>query len=349
MKNSALAAKIHAMTGTTLQTSDYDALMQLRSVPSVAAYLSENTRYQKVLKNIQITTLHRGKLEQLLKSQTLNDIISLLHYTDASSTFLLKALEIQDGIEKLKVFLRLLHIGQPEQVAGYAFDIPFGNEHINAEDLAKLNSFSGLLEFLRPTPYYQALSSFSDDPTRQDLFYFEVALDTYWAKIIYRYIKKYLSEDDAKISLKTYGTEIDLDNLIFLLRCKERFQMSSEEIYACIIPNYYRLKETTITKIVNSTSVSDAQRIINTETPYGSAFNSEDRFFEKRKNDYMAHMHRRILSVYPYSSQAAISYIQLRRIEINNIVSIIEGIRYGLEPKEIKNYMVGYIKGGAEK
>jgi len=63
----------------------------------------------------------------------------------------------------------------------------------------------------------------------------------------------------------------------------------------------------------------------------------------------MAKLHKRVLSVYPYSSQAAISYIHLRRIEINNIVSVIEGIRYGLEPKQIKEYLIGYDKGDAEK
>ena len=349
MKNSALAAKIHAMSGSALKSKDYDALMQLRSVPAVAAYLAENTRYKSVLEKTPVSVLHRGQLEQLLKSQTLNDIVALLHYADASGTFLLKVLEIQDGIEKLKVFLRLMHINKCSQIAEYTFDIPFGNEIIKAEDLAGITSFSGLLDFLKPTPYYQALKSFSGDPVRQDLFYLEVALDTYWAKVISQYTKKYLSPDEAKISNKTYGTEIDLDNLAFLLRCTERFKMSSDEIYACIVPSYYRLKQSTVTKIVNCDSPKDAYRIISSETPYGDAFSPSDRFLEKRKNDYMAKLHKRVLSVYPYSSQAAISYIHLRRIEINNIVSVIEGIRYGLEPKQIKEYLIGYDKGDAEK
>ena len=50
------------------------------------------------------------------------------------------------------------------------------------------------------------------------LFYLEVALDTYWAKVISQYTKKYLSPDEAKISNKTYGTEIDLDNLEMCIR-----------------------------------------------------------------------------------------------------------------------------------
>jgi len=32
-------------------------------------------------------------------------------------------------------------------------------------------------------------------------------------------------------------------------------------------------------------------------------------------------------------------YIYLKELEINNITSVIEGIRYGLEPKKIMDYI----------
>ncbi|MBE5039432.1 V-type ATPase subunit [Ructibacterium gallinarum] len=348
MKNSALSAKIHAMSGTALHQKDYDALMRLHTVPAVAAYLKENTRYQNALKDAVTTTLHRGRLEQLLHAQILTDILALLHYTDTDSTFFLKALEMQDGIEKLKVFLRLLHIGHPEQITKTATDFPLGNKQVKVEDLAQITTFSALMDLIKPTPYHQALRSFSGDPKRQELFYLEVALDSYWAQLIHRYAKKYLSSEEAKLALKLYGTEADLNNLIFLLRCKERFQMTQEEIYACIIPIYYRLTEQIITEIVTCPSVNDAFKIIHEKTPYGLAFHENDRFLEKRKNEYMAQMYRRIGALHPYSIQAAISYVHLRRIEINNIVSIIEGIRYGLKPEQISEYLIGYSKEEVE-
>ena len=124
--------------------------------------------------------------------------------------------------------------------------------------------------------------------------------------------------------------------------------MTDQEIYTCIIPSYYRLSESLITEIVNSTSLEQALEIIQKNTPYADAFHPEDRFFEKRKNDYLMRLHRRVYTNHPYSIQAAISYVYLRRIEINNIVSIIEGIRYGLKPEEIRQYLIGYGKGDAE-
>ena len=62
----------------------------------------------------------------------------------------------------------------------------------------------------------------------------------------------------------------------------------------------------------------------------------------------MARLNRRIYANHPYSLQAAISYAHLRHIEINNIVSIIEGIRYGLPPDAILSHLVGYAEGGPQ-
>ena len=342
----ALATKVRAMTATTLHKRDYDAMAELHSIPAVACYLHDHTRYQGVLRDCAISNLHRGKLEQLLKNQIQNDIRALLHYTDMESTFFLKLLEAQESIEKLKLFLRLLHLGHPEQILEENVDVFVGKHHIKNTDLAQIKDFSTFIELIRPTPFYRALCSFHGDFSRQDSFYLEVALDTYWAKMVKHYTTKYLSGNDAKAALRIYGTEFDLENLVFLLRCKKRFAMSNEEIYACMIPYQYRLRKETITHVVTSATLDAAHKVIGEETPYAKAFSANDRFYEMRKNEYLFRLYQRMLTTYPYSVIPAICYVHLRRLEINNIVSLIEGIRYGHSPEEIKGTLIGYSSGG---
>ncbi|MEE1014356.1 MAG: V-type ATPase subunit [Clostridia bacterium] len=342
----ALATKVRAMTATTLHKKDYDAMAELHSIPSVAGYLHDHTRYREALKDCAIANLHRGKLEQLLRNQIQNDIRALLHYTDIESAFFLKLLEAQESIEKLKLFLRLLHLGRPEQILEENVDVFVGKHHIKNTDLAQIKDFSTLIELIRPTPFYRALCSFHGDFSRQDSFYLEVALDTYWAKLVKQYTTKYLSGKDAKAALRIYGTEFDLENLVFLLRCKKRFAMSHEEIYACMIPYQHRLRKETITHIVTSPSLEAAHKAICEETPYTKAFSANDRFYEMRKNEYLYSLYQRMLTTHPYSVISAICYVHLRRLEINNIVSLIEGIRYGHNPKEIKSTLIGYSSGG---
>ena len=42
-----------------------------------------------------------------------------------------------------------------------------------------------------------------------------------------------------------------------------------------------------------------------------------------------------------YSIEAVLYYVKIREIEFRNIVTITEGIRYGLEPTDIQRYIIG--------
>ncbi|MBQ3573361.1 MAG: V-type ATPase subunit, partial [Clostridia bacterium] len=235
-----------------------------------------------------------------------------------------------------------IHINHSDKIGEYMSKVIGGKREISADEAEGIGSIDAFIEMLRGTPYYTPLSVFCGKPKLQEPFYMETALDTYWANMVYKYAKKYLTPDEAKSVIKVYGTEFDLQNLTFLLRCKRTFKMTDEGIYASVIPKYYRLKGSTISKIVKSPSYSDAISIIADETPYGSAFSEEDRFIEKRQGGYIADMKRRMNYALRFSIQSAICYIHLRRTEIDNIVSIIEGIRYDLGAEKIAEYLIGY-------
>lgn len=341
MKNSALSAKVHAMQRTTLHKADYEALIQLRSVAEVAAYLKEHTRYAAALDSVNPAMLHRGQMEGLLKAQIMSDILSLLPYFDISNRFFIETMELEEAIEVLKVFLNLLMTGHTEQFSLTGRDLRIGKSVLSARQLAEAADFSALLELLRPTVFYRPLRSFADDPERQTPFYLDIALDNFLAERTDKYTTKYLGAKDAAIVRKAYGAEVDLHNLTYILRAKLRLDMSKEQLYACIIPVYYRLRQGVIAELAECTDYREAVQLIKEKTPYGDAVDLDDRFIEKRVNEYLFAMQRRLLRQNPYSIQIAVGYLALRRFEIKNIVSIIEGIRYGLPPNQIKDYLVG--------
>ncbi len=347
MANSALNTKIHAMSGQTLHKEDYDALKRLRSVSEVAAYLKENTRYAKALQDVIPAIVHRGRLENALKEQLVSDVEALLPFLDMNKRVFMDVFELEEGVEKLKIFLRLLVSGHPEQFALITEEIPTGHEPISAKEISKLKTFDAFFDFISGTPFYRPLSSFKNDPERQHLFLYEVSLDNYMAELLNRYAKKYLKKEDQKLAERSVGTITDLDNIKFLLRAKLYFAMTDEEIYAGIIPRYYRLKQPTIAKVVAAPSYAEAVAVLQEETPYGEAFSSEDRFIEKRIEEYLLKLNRHLFLTNPYSIQAPLCYIYMRRVEIKNIVSIIEGIRYGLSEDAIAEHLIGYNDGEA--
>lgn len=348
MKNSALCAKVSAMTGKALSDADYDALMNLKSIPAVASYLIENTSYGAAFRGVSSSELHRARLERMLREHLRADIKRIMPFMSDGAKKFIQAVSLGEGIEKIKLCLRLIRIGHAGQIAEYMSQIPIGRGSIPVSQIEKVENIDGFIELLRQTPYFAALEVFEGRPERQKLFRMETALDAYFAGMVYKCAKKYLTGDEAKSVFKIYGTEFDLENLTFLLRCKKSFEMKDDEIYAGIIPKHYRLKEETIAKIVKSGSYDDAVSIIAEETPYGQAFSTTDRFIEKRQEQYLTDLKAHIANVNQYSIQSPIHYIHLRRMETNNIISIAEGIRYGLPPDKIKDYLVGYGRGGAE-
>ncbi len=340
IKNSALCTRVCAMSGRLLGREDYEALMNMRSVPAVAAYLAENTTYSKALKGINPETLHRGRLERLLRENLTNDIKVLTPFAKTGSKVFLGLLTIIDEIGKIKICLRLIHIKRPGQVGEYISQIRLNRKVISSEAVAGAADFDGFIALLSDTPYYAPLKIFEGKPDRQRLFDMETALDAHIAAMLCAYARKYLPKKEAKIVLKAYGTEFDIGNLSFLLRCKKTFDMTEEELYAGIIPQYYRLKRETVARIVGCGSFEEAVVIIADETPYAGAFCAEDGFAEKRQREYIARLHRRLFNANRYSIMAAIYYIQRRHIETDNIISVVEGIRYGLAAEDISRYIV---------
>lgn len=348
MNNSALCAKVQAMLGKALTEDDYDAVMNMKSVPDVARYLIENTAYSKVFKGVSVSSLHRRQLEEMLKNDLNSDTKRLMPYMNSGTKKFMGLMVIEDSIASLKVCMRLLNIGNTEEAVERLYKIEELKD-LKREAVPDNISIDDFIGLLKRTPYYEALQVFIGKPDKQLPFYMEMALDTYWTKMVIRYAKKYLSAAETKSVLKVYGTEFDFENLTFLLRCKRTFDMSDEEIYASIIPQYYRLSESTVANIVKSSSYKEALNIIREETPYGKAFSADDRFIEKRYKEYMCSLTAHTYGLNRYSVQSPIYYIHTRRTEINNIISIIEGIRYGLPAEKIRGYLIGCGKGGASE
>ncbi len=348
MKNSALSAKIHAMSGHILKPEDYDEMLCLETVSAVAAYLNERTGYRKILRKDGVDLSHRGRLEQVLEKEVDEDFEALLHYIKGKEAMFLKSFQLLEYIDEVKLFLRLLYRGTPEQIVEYLDEIVFENDVVKSSELAGMKSFSAFAERIRRTPVYAALSSFEHDEKRQKPFFYDVALDTFYVKILKKMTKRYLSGTERKWVTAFFGVETDLNNLSYILRCKERFQLTEDEIFASMIPYYHKLSEQVIREIVTAPSVKAALQIICDKTPYGNAFSVQDRFFEKRMYEFLARYYHRAALKNAYSLSAAICFIKLRQTEVGNIVSVVEGIRYGLPPEQIRSVLIDYRRKGDE-
>ena len=89
--------------------------------------------------------------------------------------------------------------------------------------------------------------------------------------------------------------------------------------------------------MANSKNTEELKSCID-KTPYAEIFDGE--LFETEITKYMYSLSKRLLKLYPYNYAGLISYFRMKEIEIRNIFSVIEGIRYSLPPGDIMSFVV---------
>lgn len=342
VKYGAICGKTRAMAGKLLKTHDYQELMQKRSVNEVAAYLKYNTDYSSVLADINEAEIHRGQLENILRHHYIDDFEKLMRFSDRNQKEFINLLYLRMEIESIKLLLRLFEAGNADPSVleeslvylsrGRSFDI---------QKLAVPRNLQEFLAALRGTEYAEVLRPYASMDRDTRLFHLEMALDFYYFSKVHDMSKKLLSGNDRQIALELYGMETDVFNIFWIYRIKRYYKFDSELIYAHIVPYYYRIKRTTVDKLISARS-SDEFRGVLERTPYAEFFSdNEPGAPEHRYSEFMYYVHRKRFVQQPFSVASIISYLKLKEFELNNIFSIIEGIRYKLAPEEIRRFIIG--------
>lgn len=334
MRNSAIAAKISCMSSKLLTLEDYASMAELKNVSQVAAYLKNNTHYGAILDSVNESDVHREPLEILLKTTLVDDFEKLYCFADCS---------LKGFLDKILMFYEVEAI---EHVAHSVYNKNCADEmlgeflkrHIDV-DLEILSSATTLDEFaesLGNTQYYKAFSSIVKSRGALSVFDIETALNIYCYTAVVKSIQNIPKEEQASIQA-FYGTVVDIMNLKTLLRMKSSFKRESEYIYGCIIPYNYKLKKEEISALAGADDEKTLKELI-ASSAYGTLF--KDDFYEMSIARYIYNMSKRFIRRYPYNYVSISSYFKIKETEIKNVFSVIEGIRYSLEPEKIMSYVV---------
>ncbi len=339
IKNSAAAVKIKAKLCSSLNDIDYENMIKCGSVPKIAEYLKQNSGYKNIFSGIDITNLHRGEMEEMIKLNTKQDMKSLLPYLDMDTRSFLKIYDIHDEVEGIKFCARKMYSKTETH-----FNERYIRKYLMIDGtvdfllLLEAKNFDEFMAIIEKSDYKEMFLSLKSDVSRQTLFNIETILDFYYIRTIIKYINKYSKGKENKSLRMLFGTEIDLLNISSIIRAKRYYKMSNEEIYPILFMDGYRLKKEDITKMVETETASLAVSEIK-NAAYRNIF-SGDEFFEKNIDFYIFNMHRRQLRSEPYSNASVVSYLYLKKFELKNIITVIEGVRYGINAEDIKKYII---------
>ena len=342
MKYGALSGKTRAMYGKLLKNEDYTSLMQKKSVGEVVSYLKDNTHYRSVLSEAGEESVHRGRLENLLKHDLINDYSKLLKFANGHTKEFINLLYMKIEIENLKLLFRLFEAGHTDRIDGE--DLRFflsGRNRGNIQKLALSRSFNEFLSGLEGSVYYDVLKPFAQDSNAKRLFDIEMALDQLYLRNVQNKYKKLLKGPNLAIMGEFAGLESDMFNIFWIYRSKAFYRIDHEVIGSYILPPIYRLNKKTIEGLIKANSVEEYIRIMK-GTFYGFLFEGRhELLFEHNYSEFMYRVHKMRFRRHPFSISCVTSYLRMKEFELSNIITIIEGIRYGLSEENIRKYLVG--------
>ncbi len=342
MKYGALSGKTRAMFGRLLKSENYTELMQKKSVSEVVSYLKYNTHYKAILSDFEETNVHRAHLENLLKHDLINDYAKLLRFTSGRLKDFVNLLYIKIEIESLKLIFRVFESGHADQsVLEDSLIFLAEYDRLNIPRLALSRNLDEFLSGLRDTAYYDVLRPFASEANETRLFSMEMALDLYYLKRVQNDYKKLLDANDQAIVREFAGLESDIFNIFWIYRSKSFYDIDQEVIPSYTLPLIYKLKKSTMEALIKAKNFEEYLNILK-GTFYGFLFEEQyELLYEHNYAEFIFRLHRKRFRRQPFTVACVLSYLRMKEVEISNITSIIEGIRYKLSEEKIRKYVVG--------
>jgi V/A-type H+-transporting ATPase subunit C len=341
-------AKLRARISKILPDEKFKELTKATSLDEALALLRQ-TPFAG-LEEIYSATgdLKQAELE-LLKNEIelYRNIREYLHHT---SSELVDALLTQFEIDNLKNAIRLYFdrkIRKRSVDSGIHYilyeriihDIPF-DIIVNAENFDEI---AGVCE---GTPYCQIIRKYSHTVESQgSLFRMEIAFDHFYYSNLLAAIEK-LDRKDRTIALRLAGVEIDLQNINWILRFKNFYDLPLEAVLAAIVPGGLNLDKKIFHELYNAQNVTSVlQGFVKGKYPGLSALlsskttDSTSRLLLIRRvlEEIMKSEVHHILVGYPFTIGIILAYFILKRNELNKIRTILNAKHYHIEPERIES------------
>lgn len=343
MNNSycAIASKIKSMHSTNLTEEDYEQLLSKKTVAQLCSYLKYNTGYSGELNDVNDKDIHRLDLELYLEKEVRDEYVRLYKFMDLNQRKMLRFWFEREEIQFLKEAFRHILSGETVNVVKHNEGVSeFFKEHTKVDlELARnAKTFEDLVRACQNTIYYDVLARVK--VIKLDSFAIEMMFDCFYYKSMWQQKDKYIPKKQIHYFDEFIGEMIDTLNILWIYRSKKYFNIENEIIYTYLIPVRYRLTEEDTVSIVGA---KDSDEVINyiKNTKYSELFKniSEGFFVEENHTNMIYKTAKKIYKFAPDSMAGVFAYLKLKEIEIYNIKTIIEGIRYDFNPNTIKAHL----------
>jgi len=336
----AVNTKIKAMEGQFLKDEDYASLLRMESVPEVARYLKEKTAYYEILANVEVESIHRGMLENLIKQNMVKNIDRIIHYFTGDYKDFIETLYAKYEIEELKAIARAVY--NRKDAADFGSSAFIGKySGLDLKKVFEAKHIRDIINSLYGSEFYKFLIPLVDGNFTENPFRFEMVLDMSYYTILQREWSK-LSKGDIGTLKHAQGIIADLLNIQWIYRGKKFYRLSTEELLNYTINIGYRLDFNLLKALCYSKSIEEFNNIVKA-TKYSFMFKEDettDIYMERRMERYIYFELKALVKANNLSIVSAFAFIIFLEYEARDIISIVEAIRYKIPVDQAHKYII---------
>ena len=179
------------------------------------------------------------------------------------------------------------------------------------------------------------------DTDNVTLYDYNLALDLYYYTSTWKEQKKILKKSDLELFMRDRGSKIDLLNIQWIYRAKKYDNMKPADIYLMLIPIHYKLSTELVKDMVEAPGVEEFENVV-IRTTYARHYNFKQNLtMEQMYADCLHHLYTADRRKNPYSVSAINTYLFLKEEELKKLTTVMECVRYGLNPGETAAYIGG--------
>lgn len=353
----AIGVKAHVLYSKLLTPAHYWALLNLKSTTEIGEFLRQTEGYKDALQKMSSATFHRVNLEKAVRSEVLSEAASFLPYLSGTQKKLFTDWLGWYEAEHLKTIFRWIRSRDfNRDTIRSRLDIVPGSK-LSYDLLLSCRDYKEALDALKDTKYYEVVKEPVSRLIRGEdsLFALELALDNFAEKSIFDDLKKLPDADRQKLE-PVFGVRVDLLNLYHFHRCMWYYKLSLEETLSHMLPVKYKVTTHHLREMYKSSSTWQERmdKLEELFPKYSKIFKTameEEDTELALEMSIKRHTYLKELSVFRSSTpgfHTAMSYFLLKSQEADDIIRIIEDVRYDYDRKSAATYLVRPIFSGGE-
>ncbi len=323
----ALATKAKAMYGKRMRKADLVRIINYRTLDDILSDLRQQGSWAPAVAALPEGALFtRARLEDALRDQLRREGVRLSAFVPQQDRALMEFPLLRAEMEHILAALRRLRANLSKETEKLPRDY-LTHTKVDLEGLHRCTDMNGLLEAIRNSIYYDALSHLSGEGEVPTYGVAEALLTSTYYRHMQRLIRRRYDGDVRRVLERSLGDQVDMLNIMHVLRMKQYFPQTDDYL-PVLLPYHYRVRPEQIHAMCAAPSAEAVLEMVES-TPYASVFRGAD--IEDLNNLYSAALYkfsRRQLLMGKPSIYSAVGYLNLRELELKAVVSAVEASKY---------------------